>query len=433
MADIIEYEEGYDLGGSSSDDTNPPLTFRQDAQNLIDIVEAQGMTYQDDVASIKALDLTYCPKYAYCFANDKLYEYDATSTAADDDVDVLLPSSSVGRWLTARDFSTSVAVTQQYVDDQDILLATQLVAYVDARCENGAQVNTIESISVNTVDVAPDGNKNVDITVPENTSDLNNDSNFVADATYVHTDNNYTNTEKSKLAGIAATAQVNVIETVKVNGTALSVVNKAVDITTTTGDTGDSAYEVAVAEGYSGSQTEWVASLQGADGTLWKYTAETLVIGSDVTVGDLVAPFAVNDLVISTDNNVWGIIKSVAGTDAIVTGLAAGGASGQDGSAIFFGTAVTGTGTGISAVVAGSKTGDYYKNTTTSYFYQATAADTWDYKGTDKGDDGVDGVVDPTVLTELTGSVQDTDRIPIIRAGGVYYVTAANYKAYIIP
>ena len=46
--------------------------------------------------------------------------------------------------------------------------------------------------------------------------------------------NDYTTTEKNKLSGIASGAQVNVIETVKVNGTALSVSNKAVDVTVPT-------------------------------------------------------------------------------------------------------------------------------------------------------------------------------------------------------
>lgn len=40
----------------------------------------------------------------------------------------------------------------------------------------------------------------------------------------------YTTAEKTKLAGIAEGAQVNVIETVKVDGTALAITNKAVDI-----------------------------------------------------------------------------------------------------------------------------------------------------------------------------------------------------------
>ena len=47
--------------------------------------------------------------------------------------------------------------------------------------------------------------------------------------------NDYTTAEKTKLAGIAAGAQVNVIETVKVNGTALTPSGKAVDITVPTG------------------------------------------------------------------------------------------------------------------------------------------------------------------------------------------------------
>ena len=46
--------------------------------------------------------------------------------------------------------------------------------------------------------------------IPSKTSDLTNDSNFVSDASYVHTDNNYTTTEKNKLSGIASGAEVNV-------------------------------------------------------------------------------------------------------------------------------------------------------------------------------------------------------------------------------
>lgn len=42
--------------------------------------------------------------------------------------------------------------------------------------------------------------------------------------------NDYTTAEKTKLSGIAANAQVNVIESVKVNGTALEVTNKAVNV-----------------------------------------------------------------------------------------------------------------------------------------------------------------------------------------------------------
>lgn len=46
--------------------------------------------------------------------------------------------------------------------------------------------------------------------IPTNTSDLNNDSDFVSDASYVHTDNNFTTAEQTKLAGIESGAEVNV-------------------------------------------------------------------------------------------------------------------------------------------------------------------------------------------------------------------------------
>ena len=46
--------------------------------------------------------------------------------------------------------------------------------------------------------------------IPTATSDLTNDSNFVSDSDYVHTDNNFTTTEKTKLAGIEAGAEANV-------------------------------------------------------------------------------------------------------------------------------------------------------------------------------------------------------------------------------
>ena len=56
----------------------------------------------------------------------------------------------------------------------------------------------------------------------------------VTDANYVHTDNNYTNDDKAKLTGIEAGAEANVIEKVKVNGSALTPTNKSVNITVPT-------------------------------------------------------------------------------------------------------------------------------------------------------------------------------------------------------
>ena len=60
--------------------------------------------------------------------------------------------------------------------------------------------------------------------------------------------NDYTSAEKQKLSGIASGAQVNVIESVKVNGTALTPSSKAVDVTVPTKTsqlTNDSGYQSA--------------------------------------------------------------------------------------------------------------------------------------------------------------------------------------------
>lgn len=96
-----------------------------------------------------------------------------------------------------------------------------------------AYVNTnggkIDKIKVNGTEQTIT-NKAVDIKVPTKTSDLTNNSNFAVDANYVHTDNNYTTDEKNKLSGIAEGAQVNKIESIKVNGVAQSITNKAVNI-----------------------------------------------------------------------------------------------------------------------------------------------------------------------------------------------------------
>lgn len=71
-------------------------------------------------------------------------------------------------------------------------------------------------------------------TIPTATSQLNNDSNFVSDANYVHTDNNFTSQDKTKLESVEQGAQVNVIEKVQQNGVDLNIENKTVNVTVPT-------------------------------------------------------------------------------------------------------------------------------------------------------------------------------------------------------
>ena len=79
-------------------------------------------------------------------------------------------------------------------------------------------------------------------------SEISNDDYTVKDASYVHTDSNFTATEKTKLSEIAEKAQVNVIESVQVNGTALSIASKTVNVAVPTAVstlTNDSNYQTA--------------------------------------------------------------------------------------------------------------------------------------------------------------------------------------------
>lgn len=85
----------------------------------------------------------------------------------------------------------------------DITDQTDLINYIE---QHGGAIDTIE---VNGVpQIITDGV--VDITVPTATSQLTNDSDYVSDVHYVHTDNNFTNNLKTKLEGIQEGAEVNV-------------------------------------------------------------------------------------------------------------------------------------------------------------------------------------------------------------------------------
>lgn len=73
---------------------------------------------------------------------------------------------------------------------------------------DGAEVNV--QADWNVTDTASDAFIKNKPAIPTKTSDLTNDSDFVSDPNYVHTDNNLTNTLKNKLDGIESGAEVNV-------------------------------------------------------------------------------------------------------------------------------------------------------------------------------------------------------------------------------
>ena len=74
-----------------------------------------------------------------------------------------------------------------------------------ATASQGSKADSaIQGVKRNGVDLTPDAQKKVNVLVPTKTSDLTNDSNFVADADYVHTDNNYSDEDAERVAEVNA-------------------------------------------------------------------------------------------------------------------------------------------------------------------------------------------------------------------------------------
>lgn len=107
------------------------------------------------------------------------------------------------RTVNGKALSTDIVLT---ASDVSALPASTVIPTVNnATLTIKRNGNNIASFTANSA-----SDVSADITVPTKTSDLTNDSDFVSDASYIHTDNNFTTAEKNKLAGIAAGAEVNV-------------------------------------------------------------------------------------------------------------------------------------------------------------------------------------------------------------------------------
>ncbi|MBQ3337578.1 MAG: hypothetical protein IJG80_09265 [Selenomonadaceae bacterium] len=87
--------------------------------------------------------------------------------------------------------------------------------------EAGADVNVIESVKVDGTALTVDANKAVNIDLSGKVDKVTGKGLSTED---------YTTAEKTKLGGVEEGAQVNVIEAVQVNGTALNVASKTVNI-----------------------------------------------------------------------------------------------------------------------------------------------------------------------------------------------------------
>ena len=143
------------------------------------------------------------------------------------------------------DKTQSVAVsvkTAALTDTED-----GLVTASDARTELNKKVDKVEGKGLSTNDFTNDlktklegiaAGAEVNVQADWDETDKNSDAfiknkpaNLVQDANYVHTDKNYTTAEKTKLEGVEAGAQVNVIEAINVNGVDATIADKKATIT----------------------------------------------------------------------------------------------------------------------------------------------------------------------------------------------------------
>lgn len=132
--------------------------------------------------------------------------------------------------------NTTISLANGYGDTQNPYASkTKNTVLAAPSAANGAPsfralvADDIPSLTISKISDFPE--------IPSKTSDLTNDSNFVSDASYVHTDNNFTTTLKNRLEGIAAGAEVNqnAFSNVKVGNSTIAADTKTDTLTLTAG------------------------------------------------------------------------------------------------------------------------------------------------------------------------------------------------------
>lgn len=223
-----------------------------------------------------------------------------------------------------------------------------------AGIDSGAEVNVIESITVNGITATVSGKSAsvtiptgdgaisqisvngvaqtvtqgaVDISVPTQVSDLSDGSAVVKDANYVHTDNNFTNAKDTKLTGIEEGAQVNKINSIKVNGTTQTITNKTVDIAVPTNNnqltngagyiTGINSTDVTTALGYTPYNSTNPNGYQTASDVSDAIDAK---IGSTYKAKGSIAFANLPSLSAANEGNVYNVTDSFTTTSSFVEG-----------------------------------------------------------------------------------------------------------------
>lgn len=191
--------------------------------------------------------------------------------------------------------------------------------------------------SINNVTLVGDKSLS-DLGVPTKTSELTNDSNFVSDANYVHTDNNFTTAEKTKLNGIASGAEVNVQSDWNVTNTSSDafIKNKPSIPSKTSDLTNDSGFITSVPVTSVNSKTGEVVLNASDVGALASNTAYVSTVNGSSGAVTISVPTKTSDLqndsgfltsAVTTFNGQSGAVtysapvSSVNGQTGAVTGM----------------------------------------------------------------------------------------------------------------
>lgn len=211
--------------------------------NVIETIKKNGtaLTVTNKAVDIsvptKTSDITNDSGYITKAVNDLTNYYKKSETYTQTEIDNKLSTIpkfaiSVVQSLPTQNISTTTVYLVQTGTETNNLYTEYI--YVNNKWEIlGTQKLDLSPYvkSTDLATVATTGSYADLIDEPTKLSEFTNDKNFPSDANYVHTDNNYTTTEKNKLRDIAAGAQVNTIEAVQVEGTALTITNKTVNVT----------------------------------------------------------------------------------------------------------------------------------------------------------------------------------------------------------
>lgn len=116
-------------------------------------------------------------------------------------------------------------------DDATVFLVNYLFTKLSTSPLANNTTYTLSKDTTNGRYVLTDSNNQITYGVFPTLSELTNDANYVVDASYVHTDNNFTTLEKTKLTSLDPNAEENVIESITVNGSTVTVTEKNAAIT----------------------------------------------------------------------------------------------------------------------------------------------------------------------------------------------------------